>query len=330
MSEAIGRLDRYRLEEMLLGGVRRYTRGEVAELAGVSLEFTARVWQAMGFASLPDDEPAFTDADVAAMRRLAGMIAHDLLDADVAVRLARAMGQTMARMAEWQTDIVINSLLDSRRSPSDAEVTRIIELVERLVPEIEPLVVHTWRRQIAASGTHALAHADEHADAHADALPAMRPLVVGFVDLVSFTEVSRQMDEAELAELVEGFETLAANLIAGGGARLVKTLGDEVLFTAERAADAVEVALRLAEAMDTHRVRVGLVYGPVLSLMGDVFGTTVNLASRITAMAQPGTVLGDGGLVEAIGGTAAYRTIEIQRRAARGLGMIQPYVIRRV
>lgn len=321
MSEAIGRLDRYRLEEMLLGGVRRYTRGEVAELAGVSLEFTARVWQAMGFASLPDDEPAFTDADVAAMRRLAGMIAHDLLDADVAVRLARAMGQTMARMAEWQTDIVINSLLDSRRSPSDAEVTRIIELVERLVPEIEPLVVHTWRRQIAASGTHALAHADEHADAHADALPAMRPLVVGFVDLVSFTEVSRQMDEAELAELVEGFETLAANLTAAG---------DEVLFTAERAADAVEVALRLAEAMDTHRVRVGLVYGPVLSLMGDVFGTTVNLASRITAMAQPGTVLGDGGLVEAIGGTAAYRTIEIQRRAARGLGMIQPYVIRRV
>ncbi|GAB3962070.1 hypothetical protein GCM10029978_016390 [Actinoallomurus acanthiterrae] len=72
-----------------------------------------------------------------------------------------------------------------------------------------------------------------------------------------------------------------------------------------------------------------MAYGLVLTLMGDVFGTTVNLASRLTSIARPRTVLADAGLAEALRGDDAYQLVRIGRRPARGLGIVQPYVVRR-
>jgi adenylate cyclase len=67
----------------------------------------------------------------------------------------------------------------------------------------------------------------------------------------------------------------------------------------------------------------------VLPLMGDVFGTTVNLAARLTSIARPGSVLIDAGLAAELGGATGYQVQRLVRRPARGLGLIQPYVLRR-
>lgn len=315
------------IEELLLGGELRYTRVDAIERAGVPEEFTQRLWRAFGFPHLPDETVAFTEGDLDALVRIRDLLQAGLLDEEMVLRMVRAVGQTMARLAEWQIDIIIGALADPLEPPPDAIVRLILDNVESHVAALEPLLAHAWRRQLAAAGTRALT-----ASAAEDALPGRLRVAVGFADIVEFTETSRSLDERELARLVERFEETASDIVAEHGGRIVKTLGDEVLYTAETPVLGAEIGLCVAEAVraggDT-QVRVGMAYGPVLTLMGDVFGTTVNLASRLTSMARPGTVLADARLAEELRGDGRYALVRIGRRPARGLGIVQPYVIRR-
>lgn len=323
MAETEPAVSQQDVEETLLGGRRRYTRGQAAGRADVSIAYASRLWQALGFAELPDDEVAFTDGDVAALRKSRALIESGLIDEERAIRLARATGQTMARLAEWQTD----TLLEEFAVPgagAETQAVAAMELAERLVGEYEELLVHVWRRQLAAAGTRALAVAG------GESSPATVNLAVGFADLVGFTRLTRQLDDSRLAAVVEEFETSASDMVAAHGGRLVKTVGDEVLFVADTAPVCAEIALALAAngGAGVTDVRIGLAYGPVLPRMGDVFGTTVNLASRLTSFARPGTVLVDRRMAAQLD-ASAYQLIRIMARRARGLGLVQPYVLRR-
>ena len=125
----------------------------------------------------------------------------------------------------------------------------------------------------------------------------------------------------------------AADIVASCGGRVVKTLGDEVLYVADSAAEAADIALRLASGIRTHvevpDVRVGMASGPVLTMHGDVFGTTVNRSSRLTSFARPGTVLIDDTLAGELEGTEGLQVVQVRARHAHGLGLIQPYALRR-
>ncbi|MCA2190115.1 adenylate/guanylate cyclase domain-containing protein [Nonomuraea cavernae] len=300
----------------------RYTRGEVAAEAGVPTALTERIWRALGFASLADDAVAFSDGDVAALRRVRMMLDSELLDEQTVIRMARALGQTTARLAQWQAEIMIGAMLPPDEEPSDEDLTRILDTARELLPGFEQVLVHVWRTQLAAAGTRLLTMADSQAEA----VPTRLLLAVGFADLVSFTRRSSELTERELAELVEGFEARAADVVAAHGARLVKTLGDEVLFTAPTPAQAAAIALDLVEADE---LRIGIAYGPVLPLLGDVFGTTVNLAARLTSIARPGAIVVDTGMAEDLGDRPEFEVRRLRRRPARGLGVVQPHVLRR-
>jgi adenylate cyclase len=340
MSDA---LDPRRVEELLLGGELRFTRVDAVRLAGVPEEFAQRLWRALGFPQLPEDTVAFTEADLAALVKVASLREAGIIDEENVLRMVRAVGQTMARLAKWQIDILVGALTDPLEPlPPDA-VRLILDNAESHIADLEPLLVHAWRRQLAAAGTRVLiAQSAQDADGTGnaedagnadDAASGRVRAVVGFADMVAFTRTSRELDERALAQLVERFEETASDVIAEHGGRLVKTLGDEVLFSAETPRLGAEIALSVAEAVrddsGTPDVRVGLAYGPVLPLMGDVYGTTVNLASRLTAMARPGAILVDSGLAAALGDDGAYALVRIARRRAHGLGVVQPYVLRR-
>lgn len=304
-----------------------YTRVEVARQAGIPVELAGRIWRALGFASLPDDAVAFSEADVAVLRRVRRMLDSELIDEKFVLRMARALGQTMARLTQWQVEIMIAAMLDPEERASRAEVAGILETGRRLMPDFEQILIHVWRAHGAAAAGRmmSLAEGDEVS-------PTRVTLAVGFADLVSFTQISRELDEPALAGLVEGFEARAADVVAAHGGRVVKTLGDEVLFTANVPDAAAAIALDLVELIggeEGPRVRIGLAWGPVVPVMGDVFGTTVNLAARLTAVARPGTVLVDAELAGALDGAPGVELTRIRRRPVRGLGMVQPYVIRR-
>lgn len=310
------------IERLLAGVPARYTRGEVSARAGVSAELAERIWRALGFASPADDAVAFSDADVDALVRVRAMLDGALLDEETVIRMTRALGQTTARLAQWQAEIMVNRLLPQGGEPSAGDLARVLETAQLLLPDFERLLIHVWRAQLAAAGTRLLAIAD----LNDERLPASVPLAVGFADLVSFTRRARELDERELAALVEGFEARAADVVAAHGARLVKTLGDEVLFTAPTPAQAAAIALDL---VDAEELRIGMAYGPVLPVMGDVFGTTVNLAARLTAVARPATVVVDAGLAAGLTGDSRFTTPRLRRRSVSGLGVVQPHILRR-
>ncbi len=327
MTEPDERPDPGQLEELLLGAQRRYTAPEVAAMTGLDVEFLRRLWRALGLAQQPDDAVAYTENDIRGARIMAEMLKLDPIGEEAAIRLARAMGQTMSRLAGWQVDIVNTTLLDPRVPPTPEQIGQVLAAAEILMPRGEAQVGWVWRRHVAAAGLRALSQVT----ANEDASPNRVPLAVGFADLVGFTEFSRELDEVELAALVEGFEATAADIVTDLGARVVKTLGDEVLYTAQSVEAAADIALRLGRTFageDGPRVRIGVSFGPVLPLLGDYFGTTVNLASRLTSVARPGTVLVDEEVAIGLAGHERFRLVRIPRKLVRGLGWIQPYALR--
>lgn len=355
-----------RLEQLILDAPRQYTPFQAARAAGVSMDMASRFWRAMGFADIGQSR-ALTEADVIALRRLAGMVEAGLISESMAVQVARSTGQTTARLAEWQIDTFLENLT-ATAEPGLTRADVAYPLVELLLPELEQFLVYVWRRQLAAVTGRVVAAADD------DEMQSGR-LAVGFADLVGFTRLSRRLEEEELGELVESFETTCADVVAGRGGRLVKTLGDEVLYVSEDAATAATIGLDLVETLSKDdsmpALRVGMAFGTVTTRMGDVFGTTVNLASRLTSIAPKDAVLVDeefaaalrregaapppegpeGGTppgaadalaaIAAVGITAddrvptvdappeAYR-FQLQpmwRRPVRGLGLVEPWLL---
>ncbi|MFI0410413.1 adenylate/guanylate cyclase domain-containing protein [Actinomadura sp. 3N508] len=319
------------IEETLLGGPLRYTRKEVEALAGVPDDYARRIWQALGFPTPPDDEVAFTDGDVAALREIKDLLGSDLVDEDMVLQLARAVGQTMGRLASWLGDVWLQRLGEL---PSDEPLTpdlvaAALAATEELRPAFERLLLHGWRRQLTAAGMRAAATT---ASAQADPAAGIAHLATGFADVVSFTRLSRRLDGDALAAFIERFEVTTAEIVAEQGGRIVKTLGDEVLFVASDPRSAAEIGLRIAERFnedpDFPKVRVGLAYGEVIQRLGDVFGTPVNLAARLTSTAYPGTVLIDTALASALP-PDAFDTTSLRPRPLQGLGRVRPTVLRR-
>ena len=122
-----------------------------------------------------------------------------------------------------------------------------------------------------------------------------RPIAVGFVDLTGFTRLSRELDEQSLASLIHRFESASYNAVVGGGGRVVKMIGDEVMFVADDPETAVRIALALIETTrnddELPLARAGVAWGTALLRLGDCHGPAVNLASRMAEVAPSGTVL---------------------------------------
>ncbi|HEU0129499.1 MAG TPA: adenylate/guanylate cyclase domain-containing protein [Mycobacteriales bacterium] len=299
-----------------------YTRGAAAEAAGVPFDLATRLWRAMGFAEAADDAVLFTDRDVAALRTARTLVDAGVVDGDGLLALTRAMAQALSRLAVSHAATAA-AFVAAIGDLSDPAAEAAAHAAESLVPDVASLLEFVWRRHLAAAAEGALVAA--FGEGAAD--PAV---AVGFADLVGFTERSRGATPAELAELVERFERHAAQLVADHGGRVVKTLGDEVLFTTDDAGSAAALGLALAGATTDlgGDVRVGVAYGPVLARLGDVFGPTVNIASRLTGLARPGSLLVDRGAATALRGDARFDVAPLRRQSVRGYSHLAPFRVR--
>ena len=300
------------LERELLGGERRYTRVEVAELAGVPVEQARILWRALGFADVGDDNVAFTDQDVQALRAVDGLVRRGVIDAGTQLAMTRAMGQSLARLADWHVS-AITSALDADQPTAGDDAAAV---AHDLVPVVEGLIGYVWRRHLAATAGRALAD---------DRTSPSTSLVVGFADLVGFTSLTRDVGEAELAGVVETFEALASDVIAEHSGRVVKTLGDEVMFTADTPGQGAEIALDLADRVEA----IGLACGPVLARLGDVYGEPVNIASRLTSIARPASILVDRELAGELADDERFRLRRVPPRPVRGYALLHASRLRR-
>jgi adenylate cyclase len=320
------------LQESLLGGPLKYTREDVARDAGIPLEAVRVLWRAMGYADV-GEAVAFTEQDRAALHRMLHLIEVGGLDPDTANDLVRSLGQTTARLADWQVNTLAGHMersgaIEVAEGLSASTLNAFGDQLEELMPDLQALLIYVWRRAMATAVTRAASAGVASADAADSGV-----LSVGFADMVGYTRLSRRLPEGELARLVQGFEALSADVVAAGGGRLVKTVGDEVLFVAAAAAAAGDIAVRLHEAHAQDKafpeLRIGVATGQVVSRMGDVFGTTVNLASRLTAMARPGTTLVDAETRTQLADETRFALRAQRGRPVRGFGVVRPFVLSR-
>lgn len=328
-----------RVERSLLGRSASMARAEVSAAAGVDPTEARRFWHAMGFQLVEDDEAMFTEADRAALRRVTDLVQRGAVSEELALGMTRAFARTADRLAVWQTQLVAESLTpevsdqlegkDTRSVPEPRIAADAANLLSRTIDDIEPLLVYVWRRHLTNAIQRMLADADPAVRSD----PSAPVRAVGFADLVSFTSFVRRMSERQLARLVQHFELLASDVVAEHGGRVIKTVGDEVLFVHTDIAAASAIALDLVDAMAGDEllppVRVGMAHGRVVSRLGDVFGVTVNKASRITAVTPSGTVFVDEDMARTLGSVSGFTAVERRRRMLRGIGVVTLHELQR-
>ena len=265
----------------------------VSRRTGVSPEFTLRVWRALGLPPGDTGETVYTRRDLEGLRILAAM--RTFFSDDDLVEAASVLGLAMAQVAGSQVELF------RRRLGSDAVggvagnldyVLRSAAMVDLMLPTAAQLIEVVHRRHIEAAVRGESVVAVEEATG---ALPGQVDMCVGFADLVGFTAASDHLLPMEVGEMAGGLVRHAEACLPQHGARIVKTIGDAVMFTAPDAAAGGAAAVQLAEEAGRDErlpgLRIGMAFGPVLRRYGDCFGRTVNIASRLCAAASPGAVL---------------------------------------
>ena len=315
------------LERAILGRNPQLTSEAVAAAAGVSLEQARRLWRALGF---PDvgEAAAFTEADELALRTLVGTVDAGAIDFDTAVRLTRAVGQTMARLADWQV-ATLSARVEQLESGEEATGSRLgsaLRLAEQVGLPLEQLLVYSWRRHLAAAVARVETLGAKHDDLHTT------EVTVGFADLVRFTALSNQLSEDVIGDMVEIFESRCADVVAMHHGRIIKTLGDSVLFVCESPARSMDIALGIIDVIghDTRLpdVRIGLSTGSVVMQLGDVFGPPVNMAARLTGVARRNRVITDPATAELLP-PGRFDCRPLPARPLRGFGVVEPVAVRR-
>ncbi len=308
------------LERVILGSTRSLNRVEVAERAGVPLDRAIDLWRALGFPGTDSDtEQRFTEADVEALRLVGWLVECGFIDPAVEVTLVRSMGRSFARLAEWEiAELTAAALAGSM----ETDQTRLEELMTSLVPVVEDLHTYVYRRHLAnaAARMMLLPGGDDGVS-----------MAVGFADIVGFTRRSRGLTRDELAGLIETFEATSAAIVTNHDGRLIKTIGDEVLFVADDPVAGARIARALVEAEDGEfpEVRVGLAYGDVVSRLGDVFGPVVNIASRLTSLARPGRVLIDREMRDVLTPqTSEFRVRRSRTATVRGYSRLDTWALK--
>jgi adenylate cyclase len=323
------------LDEALLGGPRRLTVEALAGRAGVDEARVRAYWQALGLPVTETEENAFTEQDAQALAAVFALAEEESLDERALTTLIRSTGHTTERLVLWQVEALVEHV--TRRFDLDDTSARLLVLdrLPDLAPILEQQLVHAWHRQLAAVAGRFAVEFSQARSTTVDDHELPLPRAVGFADIVAFTQRTRGLGSSELAEFVQLFETSARDVITAAGGRVVKTIGDAVLFIADDVATGARVALGLAEAggraedVDVPPVRVSLVWGRVLSRFGDVFGPSVNLAARLVDIAEPTAVLVDRDTAGLLAGDARFALTAQPEREVQGLGTIEPVRLQR-
>lgn len=272
------------------------TADELAALAGIDADDVPRAWRALGFADPPPDASLWWASDAPTFAAFA--LAADLFGTDRLAQFSRVLGRAAAQVAEaaiamFLTDVQSRLELEGRPS---VELARANVTAQQAADTIAPVFESAFRHHLQA--------AQQRLDATTFTAERDRPLLcVGFADLVGSTELAHQLDPAGTARLAADLEHVATDAVARRAGRLVKTIGDGLLFTTPGTEAALAIAAELVAWADgdarLRGLRVGLATGPVVWQDGDVHGPVVNLAARLCAAADGGQVLVDAGFAAA-------------------------------
>ncbi len=244
----------------------------------------------MGLPIPEAEKAAYTEADLESAKMLhvardAGISDEDVLD------LLRVLGRGLAQAADSLRDLPLKLALQPGISEHDL-AHRYTELAAQLYPLLDPLLSNLLALHLRHATESEAISAMERSWGR---LPGSRDVAVCFADLVGFTRLGEEVPPDELGALAVRLEALATEA-AGPPVRLVKTIGDAAMLASPEPRPLLDAALALIDAADAEgsdfpQLRAGAALGLALPRAGDWFGRPVNLASRITGIARPGSLL---------------------------------------
>jgi class 3 adenylate cyclase len=298
----------------------RYDGDQAAAKLGADPVTVSKAWRAFG---LPAPvEPVLGEQDLEAIRTW--LLVRDLLGEEAAMALARVLGSGSARLAEAESAAMrsgLGGIIDLGQTGSETATAKAFSDVTTLVPQIGNVLDAVHRHHIEA--------ARRHFELVAPTPDAVR-CGVGFADLSGFTAMSTAMPMTALSKLLATFEEVTTETVHDLGGRVVKFLGDAVMYVAPT----VPVLATIACALVTHpkaaeaslQVRAGISYGDVLAQDGDYFGPPVNLASRLVAIAKPGEVIAGPAVVPLL--DLSHTATEREPQLLRGIAdPVTPYLV---
>jgi adenylate cyclase len=302
--------------EDVTAGPGRYTALELSELAGVDLDFLERARRAMGLSIPEPDEPAYTDADLELTRLIHVTRAAGISDEEN-LELLRVLSRGFSQAAESLRALPLRLVAEPGIGEYDLAL-RYAEAAAQLYPLVDPLMRNLLTLHLRQATQSEVMSAIERSGG---SLPGSRELAVCFADLVGFTGLGEEVPPDELGSLAVRLEALATDA-AEPPVRLIKMIGDAAMLASADPAPLLETALNMldsadAEGEDFPQLRVGAALGPALNRAGDWFGRPVNLASRITQIARPGSLLAEREIRDSVG--EAYRWSYAGERRLRGI-----------
>ena len=293
-----GRLVLLPLEQVLTGEGPRLAQEEVAEQAGVDLDFLRKQWRALGMPEPQEDEKTFTERDVEAAK-IVKQLTDIGIPGDEMLQVSRVIGMTMSQLAAANRGLGVRVFAEE--GDSELEVgKRFAAIAEGVGPLLGSILEYTLQLHMREQIRHdAFASAEISAEVDAGI-----EIAVAFADLVGFTKLGERLDPAEIGDLTEDLSEMAGD-VAGGPVRLVKLIGDAVMLTSNDPRSLVDSALALVAKAeqggeDFPLLRAGAAFGRVVARGGDYYGHPVNLASRVTAVARAGSVLCDAAMHDAL------------------------------
>lgn len=329
-AEREGRLVLLAFDYQLLPGRPRYTFEEVCQRADFDLETARRLWRALGFPEPPPDERLFRDEDVEAVITLRRQIESTIVPVgenyEYFVQIVRVIGGSLAKVAEVESDALASAIRERRRAglPEDEIAAELTEALDW--SRLSRLFDYGLRLQLRATARRKLTASTPGAVGAED-------LAVGFVDLVGYTALSQELEPDEIAALVTRFEELAYDTVAEYAGRVVKTIGDEVMYVDADIANAATIALRLTERSAVDELlpdaRAGLAAGTVVAQEGDYYGPVVNMASRLVELARPGTVLASSEVHDALADDPSFAWHRLRSRRLRDIGRVEVWALER-
>ncbi len=314
------------IEHLVLPEAAEHDLAEVAAATGLLTAQISQLWRSLGFVEPRPGDRIFTEADVNMLRTIGQLLELGLIDDELTVQMARVIGSSLSRVASALIDAVDPAEPTHRRfGGPDRDGDDFASVAPLLLPTLLQVMDFVWRRHVQAEARARMARD------HAGTDPDQR--AVGFADLVGFTALSQQITAHELAGVVDRFEAIAYDTVSELGGRVVKMIGDEVMFSVPDERAAAEIALTLSETYrdddELSDVRVGLAAGPVLQREADLFGPVVNRASRIVNLAFPGSVVCSEEIQAALADDPAFLWKPIGSRNLKNIGKVPLYVLRR-
>jgi len=269
----------------LVGGSARWTLAETAQRAGLDTDLARQLWIEV---ALPEDEvTSFSERDLPLFEYFVWSL--DLLGAEETLYAARVLGSSIAKLADSEISQIRTALEAPLRRGGGTrlDVARLLLELLDVVPRLHEAMLVMHRRQLLSAGQRFALWGVQASET------GTTDCVVGFADMVGFTMLCEHLDVAELDALLRKFEQRVSQAATSTSSRLVKLIGDEALFVAGTVEDALAIASVLLRDSDIPELRVALAAGEVMTRGGDVYGSVVNLASRLVAIAAPDQILAD-------------------------------------